>query len=95
MRALRKARAAASSGAALKLSRREMLAGGIGAGALIALPDLSLAWSAEATGADVSWVATGLAAGSALAAADDLVRDAGDTAAATDPPGNGSAPGVP
>ena len=43
MRALRKARAAASSGAALKLSRREMLAGGIGAGALIALPDLSLA----------------------------------------------------
>ena len=43
MRALRKARADTSSGAALRVSRREMLAGGIGAGALIALPDLSLA----------------------------------------------------
>src|SRR5215469_1665667 len=43
MSALRKARSATSSGAALRLSRREMLAGGIGAGALIALPDLSLA----------------------------------------------------
>jgi hypothetical protein len=48
MRALPRARAAASPGAAdaiLRLSRREMLAGGIGAGALIALPDIPLAGS--------------------------------------------------
>jgi hypothetical protein len=43
MRALQRARAAASPGAVLRLSRREMLAGGMGAGALLALPDLSLA----------------------------------------------------
>jgi hypothetical protein len=49
MRALQRARAVASSGragaigAALSLNRREMLAGGIGVGALVALPDLSLA----------------------------------------------------
>jgi hypothetical protein len=51
MRALPKARAAASSGAALSLRRREILAGGIGAGALIALPDLSLADGAAARSA--------------------------------------------
>ena len=45
MRALRKARADTSSGAALRVSRREMLAGGIGAGALIALPDLCLLYT--------------------------------------------------
>jgi hypothetical protein len=49
MRALQRARAAAPSraagaaDAAVRLSRREMLAGGIGVGALIAMPDLSLA----------------------------------------------------
>jgi hypothetical protein len=48
MRALQRARAAApSDGAgladAVRLSRREMLAGGIGVGALVAMPDLSLA----------------------------------------------------
>ena len=49
MQALKRARAAASpgsagaAGSAVRLSRREMLAGGIGAGALVALPDLSLA----------------------------------------------------
>jgi hypothetical protein len=46
MQALKRARAAASAGAAgaaMGLSRREMLAGGIGAGALVALPDLSVA----------------------------------------------------
>jgi len=51
MRALPKPRAAASPGAALGLSRRQMLAGGIGAGALIALPDLSLAGRAAASSA--------------------------------------------
>jgi len=49
MRALQRVRAAAPSGAvgavsgAVRLSRREMLAGGIGVGALVAMPDLSLA----------------------------------------------------
>ena len=43
MRALQRARAAVSPGAPQGLSRREMLAGGAGAGALLALPDLSLA----------------------------------------------------
>jgi hypothetical protein len=43
MRALQRARAAVSPGASRGLSRREMLAGGAGAGALLALPDLSLA----------------------------------------------------
>jgi hypothetical protein len=42
MRALKRARAAISPGTA-GLSRREMLAGGVGVGALVALPDLSLA----------------------------------------------------